>query len=86
MKNRTFTLENLNELQLERKEITVEDLETGELKVIKTVSWADVVCVVAYMLGIENERLEEYYSHRWRCGTNIFRKFVMKQLRFTNFI
>ena len=64
MKNRIFTLENLNELQLERKEITVEDHETGELKIIKTVSRADVVCVVAYMLGIENERLEEYYSHR----------------------
>ena len=64
MAKKVYSLEDLKELEIERKEITVEDNDTGEMKVVKTVDRADVVCVVAYMLGIPNERLDEYYSHR----------------------
>ena len=64
MSKKVYSLETLKELEIERKEITVEDHDTGEIKVVKTVERADVVCVVAYMLGIPDERLDEYYSHR----------------------
>lgn len=64
MAKKSYTLEDLKELKLEREEITIEDRETGEVKVVKTVTRADVVCVVAYMLGIDDARLDEYYSHR----------------------
>ena len=65
MAKKVYSLENLKELEIERKEITVEDSVTGETKVVKTVARADVVCVVAYMLGLSDSHLEEYYSHRY---------------------
>lgn len=58
-----YTLDTIGNLEIETSQITVEDSSTGEEKVVKTVNRADVVCVVAYMLGIPKERLDEYYSH-----------------------
>jgi hypothetical protein len=66
MGKKRYTLETLQEIQLDLKEeITVEANDTGELKTIKTVSRAEVATIVAYMLGIEDARLEEYYSHHY---------------------
>lgn len=63
--NKRYTLENLSEIVFENEEITVSDSITGEEKTIKTVSRAEVATIVAYMLGIEDARLEEYYSHHY---------------------
>ncbi len=62
MEKKRYTLENLSELKIEQEEITVEDSETGEEKTIKTVSRAEVATIVAFMLGVPDDVLEEYYS------------------------
>ncbi len=65
MEKKRYTLEDLSELKIEKEEITVEDKETGEEKTIKTVSRAEVATIVAYMLGVSDEILNEYYSHHY---------------------
>lgn len=65
MEKKRYTLENLSELKIEQEEITVEDSETGEEKTIKTVSRAEVATIVAFMLGVPDDILEEYYSHHY---------------------
>jgi len=39
--------------------------QKGEIKTVKTVSRAEVAAIVAYMLGLDDEHLEEYYSHHY---------------------
>jgi hypothetical protein len=66
MGKKHISLENIQDINLdEYREITVKDNKTGEMKVTKTVNRAEIVTVVAYMLGIPDERLEEYYSHHY---------------------
>lgn len=62
---KTYTLENLTELELCQNEIAVDDHETGEIKVLKTVSRAEIAAIVAYMLGIDDEIWEKYYSYHY---------------------
>ncbi len=67
----------INEIQNEifqDKEIEVEDQDTGEVKKVKTVSRAEVATVVAYMLGIEDSRLEKFYSHHYSLLLEQLRK------------
>ena len=64
-REKRYTLENINEIELPHEEIKVEDHITGEEKVIKTVSRAEVACKVAYMLGINDDILERYYIHHY---------------------
>jgi hypothetical protein len=73
MSGKRYTLESLSNLVLPDEEITVEDSRTGETKTIKTVSRAEVAAITAYMLGIDDGHLEEYYSHHYGL--------LMKQLR-----
>ena len=47
-----YTLETLNELELVKKQITVNDKDKGEEKVVKTVDSAEIATIIAYMLGI----------------------------------
>lgn len=65
MEKKRYTLEDLSELKIEKEKITVEDKETGEEKTIKTVSRAEIATIVAYMLGVPDEILNEYYSHHY---------------------
>lgn len=65
MGKKRYTLENLSELKIEKEEITVEDSKTGKEKTIKTVSSAEVSTIVAYLLGVPDKVLEEYYSHHY---------------------
>ena len=73
MSGKRYTLESLGNLVLPDEELTVQDSRTGETKTIKTVSRAEVAAITAYMLGIDDGRLEEYYSHHYGL--------LMKQLR-----
>jgi uncharacterized LabA/DUF88 family protein len=75
MEKKRITLENIHELKIdERKELTVKDTKTGEMKTVKTVNRAEIATVVAYMLGIPDERLEEYYSHHYASLLEKLRK------------
>lgn len=65
MGKKRYSLEELSELKIDKEEITVEDRETGEEKTIKTVSRAEVATIVAYMLGVPDVILNEYYSHHY---------------------
>jgi hypothetical protein len=65
MGKKRYSLEELSKLKIDKKEITVEDRETGEEKNIKTVSRAEIATIVAYMLGVPDEILNEYYSHHY---------------------
>jgi len=57
-----YTLNMTSSLDTEYNNLTAEDGIPVEAKVFKTVNRADVVCVVAYMLGVPEECLDEYYS------------------------
>lgn len=48
-----INLENIKELNLFTEEITVNDKDTGETKTVKTVNSAEIVTIIAYMLGIK---------------------------------
>lgn len=74
MAGKHYSLSNLNELVITQEEITVADSETGEEKVIKTVSRAEVATIVAYMLGIDELRLNEYYSHHYADSLEMLKK------------
>lgn len=65
MKEQYTSLQDLKGLVLEEEEITVNDSVTGEEKVVKTVSRAEVSTIVAYMIGIDDITLEQYYSHHY---------------------
>ena len=65
MGKKRYSLEELSELKIDKEEITVEDRETGEEKTIKTVSRAEVATIVAYMLGVPDVILNEYYIHHY---------------------
>jgi uncharacterized LabA/DUF88 family protein len=65
MADKHYTLENLNEVVLSTMVITVTDRDTGEERTVKTVNRAEVVTIVAYMLGIDEQSLNEYYSQHY---------------------
>ncbi|MBQ7918641.1 MAG: NYN domain-containing protein [Lachnospiraceae bacterium] len=62
MAKKVVNFANLGELEVECESFTTID---GEQKVVKTINRAEVVCIVAYMLGIPDIRLGEYYSQRY---------------------
>lgn len=65
MADKRYSLDDLKTLVLPNEHVTVPDKETGETKTVKTVSRAEIATIVAYMLGIDDEHLEEYYSHHY---------------------
>lgn len=65
MADQHYSFEDLKTLVLPNEHIDVQDSETGETKTVKTVSRAEVAAIVAYMLGLDDEHLEEYYSHHY---------------------
>ena len=65
MADQHYSFEDLKTLVLPNEHIDVQDSETGETKTVKTVSRAEVAAIAAYMLGLDNEHLEEYYSHHY---------------------
>lgn len=65
MADKRYSLDDLKTLVLPNEHVTVPDRETGETKTVKTVSRAEIAAIVAYMLGIDDEHLEEYYSHHY---------------------
>ena len=73
MSGKHYTWDKLNDIVLPNEMITVEDRTTGEAKTIKTVSRAEVAAIVAYMLGVDDENMEAYYSHHYSS--------LLKQLR-----
>lgn len=62
---KTYTLENISDIKLFQTEIEVDDRDTGETKIVKTVNRAEIATIVAYMLGIDDEVMQQYYSHRY---------------------
>lgn len=68
MASQRFTsLADLASLSLGTREtVEVQNRETGEVKVYKTVNRAEVAAIVAYMLGIDDKTLDSYYSGHYR--------------------
>lgn len=64
MTTKRISFEQLKDLKLETTQLTVVDHETGEEKIVKTVAGANVACTTAYMLGVPDEQLDAYFSHR----------------------
>lgn len=60
-----INLDNIKELQLFTEEITVNDKDTGEIKTVKTVNSAEIVTIIAYMLGMDDTTLDQYYKHHY---------------------
>ncbi|MCR5235321.1 MAG: hypothetical protein K6E53_15670 [Lachnospiraceae bacterium] len=60
-----YNLNNIKDLKLFTKEITVNDKDTGEIKNVKTVNSAEIVTIIAYMLGMDDEPMEQYYKHHY---------------------
>ena len=56
------SLEEISGLNWQTSEVSV--VKDDEVKVVKTVDRADIACVVAYMLGVPDSCLDEYYIHR----------------------
>lgn len=64
---RVNSLADIGNLDLGIKEtVEIKDEETGEIKVYKTVNRAEVAAIIAYMLGIDDDTLDSYYSGHYR--------------------
>ena len=74
-RGKRYNLQNITDIEIAcRDVIKVADSATGEEKVIKTVSRAEVAAVFAYMLGVTDEILDNYYSHHYELILGRLRK------------